>query len=120
MLFEFEGSEGPPVAELLHRNSDVKAVLEIHPRAQERLGHIEDENHGSVGRGRHRTEAIDEIARRLSRRRQNRCRLKRDRRQQGDRHQEVNEEQDLPERIFSYYAEYYVHGISSTFILVLR
>jgi hypothetical protein len=57
---------------------------------------------------------FDEIARRLSHRHQNGHRLKGDRREQGDRHQKVKEEQDLPERVFSYYVEYYVHGISST------
>jgi len=49
----------------------------------------------------------------LSRRHQNGHRLKRDRGKQADREQKVNEEQDFPERIFSDYAEYYVHGVSS-------
>src|SRR6266481_8088187 len=112
MLFDFEGSDSPKVAKFLHGNSDVSAVLDVNPRAHERLEHIEDDDHGGVGRCRHRT-AIDEIARHLSHRHQNGRRLKRDRRQQGDRHQEVTEEQDLPERVLAYYAEYYVHGISS-------
>jgi hypothetical protein len=49
----------------------------------------------------------------LSRRHQNGHCLKRDSGEQRDRQQEVNEEQDFPERILSYYAEYYVHGVSS-------
>ncbi len=53
------------------------------------------------------------MTRHLSRRHQNGHRLKRDRRKEADRKQEVNEEQDAPERILSYYAEYYVHGVSS-------
>jgi hypothetical protein len=102
------------VPEFLHANSNVKAILEIHHRAQERLGHIEEDDRAGVGRCRHRTKTTDEIARRLSHRHQNGSRLKRHRRQQADRKQEVNEEQDLPERINSYIVEYYVHGVSST------
>src|SRR3984893_13986776 len=112
VLFEFEGSDGPKVAEFLHRNSDVSAVLDINPRAHERLEHVEDHDQGRVGRCRHRT-SVDEIACHLSSRHQNGYRLKRDCCKQADREQEVNEEQDPPERIFSHYAEYYAHGVSS-------
>jgi hypothetical protein len=53
------------------------------------------------------------MAGRLSRRGQHRRCLKRDRREQRNGQDKVNEEQDFPERIFSDYAEYYVHGVSS-------
>ena len=68
---------------------------------------------GGVGRRRHRTKALDECARRLSHRYQDGRRLKRDSRQQGDREQEVSEEQDPPERSDRYDVEYDVHGVAS-------
>src|SRR5260370_5787848 len=111
MLFEFEGADSPKVAEFLHRNSDVGAVLDVNPRAHERLEYVDDGDQGGVGRCRHRA-AIDEITRRLSRRHQDGHRLKRNCGEQRDREQEMSEEQDFPERVFSYYAEYYVHGVS--------
>src|SRR5262249_7133002 len=113
MLFEFEGADCPPVAVLLHRNSDVGAVLDINPRAQEEGGHIEDNDRGGVGRRRPWTKALDECARRLSRRYHDGRRLKRNSRQQGDRQQEVNEEQEPPERSDRYDVEYDVHGVAS-------
>src|SRR5262245_41051892 len=113
MLFEFEGADCPPVAVLLHRNSDVGAVLDINPRAQEEGGHIEDDDRGGVGRRRPWTKALDECARRLSRRYHDGRRLKRNSRQQGDRQQEVNEEQEPPERSDRYDVEYDVHGVAS-------
>ncbi len=97
-----------------HRNSDVGAVLDINPRAQEEGGHIEDDDRGGVGRRRPRTKALDECARRLSHRYHDCRRLKRNSRQQGDRQQEVNEEQDPPERSDRYDVEYDVHGVAST------
>src|SRR5258705_8257592 len=115
MLFELKGADRPKVPELLHRNSDVSAVLDVNPRANQRLEHIDDGDQGGVARCRHRT-AINEMAGHLSRRHQNGHRLKRDRGKQADREQKVNEEQDFPERIFSDYAEYYVHGVSSAFL----
>src|SRR5262249_13789642 len=112
MLLEFEGADRPPVAVLLHRNPDVGAVLDINPRAQEEGGHIEHDDRGGVGRRRPRTKALDECARRLSRRYHDGRRLKRDSRQQGDRQQEVNEEQDSPERSDRYDLEDDVHGVA--------
>jgi hypothetical protein len=111
MLFELEGADSPKMTELLHGNSDVSAILDINPRAHQRLEHVDDGNQDGVRRCWHRT-AINEAAGYLPRRHQNGYRLKRDGGKQADREQEVNEKQDFPERIFSYYAEYYVHGVS--------
>jgi hypothetical protein len=55
---------------------------------------------------------LDECARRLSRRYHDGHRLKRNSRQQGDRQQEVNEEQDSPERPDRYDLEDDVHGVA--------
>ena len=43
-------------------------------------------------------------------------RLKRDRGKQANREQEVNEEQDFPERVLTHNAEYYVHRVSSALL----
>src|SRR5260370_3611355 len=111
VLFEIEASDGPPVAEFLHRNSDISAVFDVNPRAHKRLQQVDDDDQRGVRSCRDRT-AINPTARHLSRRHKNGHCLKRKRRQHGEGQEEVNEEQYLPERIFPYYAEYYVHVVS--------
>jgi hypothetical protein len=114
MLLDFKGANGPPVAQLLHRDSDVGAVLDVDPHAQEEGRHIEDDDHHGDGRCRQRPNTLDEITHRgLSRRHQNSHRLQRDSRQQGDRHCEVKEEQRPPERSALHKVDYGVHRISS-------
>src|SRR5215467_7681744 len=110
VLFEFEGADSPKVTELLHGNSDVSAVLDVNPRAHERLQHIDDGDQGRIGCCRHRT-TLAETARHLPRRHQNGHRLKCDRCQETNRQEEVNEQQDAPECVFSHYAGYEVHGV---------
>src|SRR5215468_5241305 len=111
VLFEIEGSDGPPVAEFLHWNSNIGTVFDVNPGAKECLDQVDDGDQRGIGSCRNRT-AVDETARHLSRRHQNGRHLKRERCQQGEGQHEVDEEQDFPERIFPYYAEYYVHGVS--------
>src|SRR5262249_919558 len=98
MLLELEGSHGPPPARLLHRNSHVGAVLDVDPRAQQEGGDIEDEDHERIGRSRSRAQTLDEFARGLAHRYHHGDCLQRDGREQADRHQEMEEEQDPPER----------------------
>jgi hypothetical protein len=119
MLFEFKPSDSPKVAEFLHRYSDVGAVLDVNPRAHEHLENVEDHDQRGVGCRWHGT-AINELARYLPRWHQSGRSLERDACKQTDRDQKVNEEQDLPEGVLSYDAEYYVGVASSLPALAAR
>src|SRR5262252_1436432 len=97
MFLPVEGCNNRPMPELLHRDSDVNAVLGINPYAHEDLRQIKSDDHGGVGCWRHSTNAFDEIVRRVTNWNQSSHGLERDRSQQGDGQCEVNEEQDSPE-----------------------
>src|SRR5258705_11643993 len=67
MLFELKGADSPKLPELLHRNSDVSALLDVNPRALEGLDYVDDGDQGGAGRCRYRA-AFVESAVHLSRR----------------------------------------------------
>jgi hypothetical protein len=104
MLLQLEEALRLPVAGLLDRDSDVDAVLGVDPGAEDEGENPQNADGCGIAGSRHGTEARDKTgrARELPHRQQHRHRLMRQRAEQRDREQSVNDEKDRPERIDGY------------------